>query len=148
MQRIDEDAYGVWLFAPKGTITQRGDEEPIPMPHSFVKLVPHDAWHAAMWNSAGRYEVYVDVCTPATWDGEVVRMVDLDLDVVRYRSDGSVAVLDEDEFLEHRVAFGYPEHVVDRARSVAARLAIDLEQRHEPFGEVGSNRLIAATLAG
>lgn len=34
-------------------------------------------------------------------------MVDLDLDVVR-RFDGSAEILDEDEFAEHQVRYGYP----------------------------------------
>jgi protein associated with RNAse G/E len=61
-------------------------------------------------------QVYVDVTTPPSWDGRVLRAVDLDLDVVRGTT-GRVWVDDEDEFADHRVRFGYPEEV--------ARLAMD-----------------------
>ncbi|MGW3644493.1 DUF402 domain-containing protein, partial [Streptomyces sp. NPDC005143] len=44
-------------------------------------------------------------------DGIVVRMVDLDLDVVRPRG-GEAHVEDEDEFAEHRVRYGYPDRAV------------------------------------
>jgi protein associated with RNAse G/E len=59
-------------------------------------------------------------------------MVDLDLDVIRVRATGSVEVVDEDEFAEHQVRYGYPEDVVRRAREVADRLAATLNHT-EPF---------------
>ena len=52
---------------------------------------------------------------------------------VAYR-DGEVAVLDTDEFEEHRRVFGYPPDVVDTVRGTAERLARALEERMEPFG--------------
>ena len=69
-------------------------------------------------------------------DGWVVTMVDLDLDVVK-RRDGSVHVDDEDEFAEHRVAMGYPPHVVANARADCARVFLAMEAGVEPFGSVG-----------
>ena len=84
---------------------------------------------------------YADVITPAVWDGDTVRMVDLDLDVVR-RNDGTVEIADEDEFDEHRVALGYPAHVVDPARTEAAQST--LREGHEPFGMVGDRWLEVA----
>lgn len=48
-------------------------------------------------------------------DGTVLRMVDLDLDVVRHRG-GETRIEDEDEFAEHQVSYGYPESVTSRAR--------------------------------
>ncbi|MET7313160.1 DUF402 domain-containing protein [Streptomyces sp. NPDC005571] len=61
--------------------------------------------------------MYCDVCTVSEWnaDGIVVRMVDLDLDVVRPRG-GEAHVEDEDEFAEHRVRYGYPDNVIDEAQ--------------------------------
>ena len=59
-------------------------------------------------------------------------MVDLDLDVVRDR-DGTVAVLDEDEFADHQVRFGYPAEFVERAQSTADHLVDALTNRIEPF---------------
>jgi protein associated with RNAse G/E len=117
---------------------QRGGEPPKQHPYGFVTLIPPRVWWTAIWNdgAAGRYEIYADVGTPPEWDGDVVRVVDLDLDVVRYRS-GEVAVLDEDEFRVHREAFGYPARVVDTARTTAAALATALEGRREPFGTAG-----------
>lgn len=145
MERLGVDEYGEWLWAPTGTELRRGLEKPIAAKHGFVKVVAPGQWWTAIWNdgyqSDGRsIRTYVDVITPAVWVGNIVRMVDLDLDVVR-RSDGTVAVDDEDEFEEHRTAMGYPQHVVDRARTEAAQLVLAVERGKEPFGEIGDRWL-------
>jgi protein associated with RNAse G/E len=135
---LGRDEHGVWLGARAGAPIQRGDE---PVKHAtgdFITLIPHEAWWTAVWNDPvnDAIRVYIDIATPAEWDGDTVRMVDLDLDVIR-ASDGAVRLEDEDEFDEHRVAFEYPAHVVDRARSTAAEMYLAVESRREPFGEVG-----------
>jgi len=145
MRRLGRDKYGIWLWAPAGTELRRGPEPAISARAGFAKLITPDRWWTAVWNdggggSDGTIDVYADVITPAVWDGDTVRMVDLDLDVVR-RNDGTVEIADEDEFDEHRVALGYPAHVVDMARTATARLAIDVERRAEPFGMVGDRWL-------
>ena len=58
---------------------------------------------------------------PAVWDGSTVRAIDLDLDVIR-GDNGRVIVDDEEEFAEHRVAFGYPDDVVARAQQSCRRV--------------------------
>jgi predicted RNA-binding protein associated with RNAse of E/G family len=145
MERLGEDEHGVWLWAPVGTELRRGPETPSAAQRAFVKVIPDGPWWTGIWNDGpgndGRsIRTYVDVITPAVWDGDTVRMVDLDLDVVQ-RRDGTVEVEDEDEFEDHRVAFGYPEHVVDRARSEAAQLVLAIERGNEPFGETGNRWL-------
>ena len=76
--------------------------------------------------------MYVDLTSVPVWDGDEVTMVDLDLDVVRVRQDGTVRLLDEDEFAEHQELFGYPEAVVHQvsqtARHLLAQVAVS-----EPF---------------
>lgn len=63
---------------------------------------------------------YANVSTPATFDGDTVRWVDLDLDVtVR---NGVVELVDEDEFDEHRARMAYPESVIAKAREAASDL--------------------------
>lgn len=145
MERLGVDEHGVWLWAPAGTQLRRGSDEPIVAKHRFIKVIPTGQWWTGIWNDVtqgvGRsIRTYVDVITPAVWDGDAVHMVDLDLDVVR-RSDGTVEVDDEDEFEEHKVAFGYPDHIVDRARAETAQLVLGIESGKEPFGEVGERWL-------
>ena len=148
MERLGEDVHGLWLSAAAGTDLRRGTEPSISAKHGFVKVVTPGQWWTALWNegpwSDGRsIRTYVDVITPAVWDGDTVRMVDLDLDVVR-RSDGTVEVDDEEEFDEHRVAMAYPDHIVDKARTETARLAIAVERGIEPFGSAGDRWLEVA----
>lgn len=145
MERLGEDGHGVWLWAPAGTELRRGAEKTIRVEQGFVKVITPNRWWTAVWNvgpgnGSRSIEIYVDVITPAVWEGDIVRMVDLDLDVIR-RRDGSVEIDDEDEFEEHRVRFGYPDHIVDKARTETARLAIAVERRDEPFGSVGERWL-------
>ena len=61
---------------------------------------------------------YANVALPAQFDGQTLRWVDLDIDIRCYL-DGSIQVLDEDEFKQHRTLMSYPEEVVNRA--LAAR---------------------------
>lgn len=148
MERMGEDEHGVWLWAPAGTVLRRGTDREIRTKAGFIKVITPGLWWSAVWNdgagwSDGTIDVYVDIATPGLWDGNTVRMVDLDLDVIR-RRDGSVEIDDEDEFDEHRTLFGYPDHVVDKARTVAARLAVAAERREDPFGTVGERWLEVA----
>lgn len=139
MVYLGEDEHGTWLGGPAGTVVQRGTEPARRWPYPFVQLITLGRWWSLQFNGDHHpdYWLYVDVVMPARWVGDDrVEMVDLDLDVVR-RSDGSVEVLDEDEFLDHSQRFGYPPQVIDRARASAAELVLHIGSGREPFGTVG-----------
>ncbi len=57
---------------------------------------------------------YSNIAMPAKFDGKTLRWVDLELDVRCYL-DGSLRVLDEDEFEVNRLEMGYTDEVVERA---------------------------------
>lgn len=136
MHKLGVDDHGIWLWSPAGSPMQRGDE-PIKKSKSInIKLVPDNKWWTAIWSNQQRIELYVDIITPPSWNGSTVTMVDIDLDVARM-SDGTVEVLDEDEFEESRIKYDYPERLVDTARATTARIAMAVEAHHEPFGRVG-----------
>ena len=132
-RRLAEDDLGTWLGISAGTASVyhgRPSVEQIP----FVLLVPHAAWWTGMFNPPPRTsEVYCDIATPATWDSDTVHLVDLDLDVVRRRATGAVELRDEDEFAEHRAAFGYPDDLVAQAEAAARWLLAALSNGTEPF---------------
>ena len=134
MRRLGEDEHGVWLGAQAGTVWRRSTEKPVTMNHANVRLFPRGEWWVASFNSApSALDIYVDITDAPVWPtAHEVTMVDLDLDVVRVRATGAVEVVDEDEFAEHQVRYGYPEDVVRRAREVADRLAATLNDT-EPF---------------
>jgi protein associated with RNAse G/E len=132
--RLAEDGHGTWLGVHAGTQSVyhgRPSVEAIP----FVVLVPQGTWWTAMFNPRPRSsEVYCDITSPARWVGDdEVHLVDLDLDVVRRRATGRVELLDEDEFAEHREAFGYPEELVTQAYAAAHWLRQALADGREPF---------------
>ena len=58
------------------------------------------------------------MAAPASFDGDELHWVDLDIDVRCYL-DGSLRVLDEDEFERNRVEMAYPDELVTQA--LAAR---------------------------
>lgn len=139
---IGEDEHGVWAGGRPGITIQRGLEEPRTEPHGFVMLVPRAGEWTAFWNAAGDFRVYVDVCREVRLVEGGVRAVDMDLDVVRL-GDGSVEVLDEDEFAEHQVKYGYNREAITDARETCGWLVEAVKGRLGPFGAAGDERLRA-----
>jgi uncharacterized protein len=135
MHRLGEDEHGIWLGAPAGRSARRGSEPPIIIEQPYVLLCPDGQWWTAVFNGEPqRVDIYCDISTPPRWphDGEVT-MVDLDLDVLRLRADQQVVLVDEDEFAEHRVRYGYPAEVIRAAEQAAARLQEAISGGVEPF---------------
>jgi uncharacterized protein len=62
-------------------------------------------------------------------------MVDLDLDGVRRRADLSVNIVDQDEFAEHQVRYGYPGDVITEAERAADRLHAAIVDGAQPFAD-------------
>jgi hypothetical protein len=145
--RLGGDACGTWLVTPAGSVAQRGSEPPTSLGTGFVGLVPPNAWWVAefYWDHPS-YEVYVNISTPVDWDGNRLTSIDLDLDVVR-RLDGTVEILDDDEFLAHSIRYEYPPALIGSARRAAERAREALVRRHEPFGRAMTKWLDPARAA-
>ena len=146
MHPLGEDEHGRWLWAPSGTPAQRGDEPPTAFEFTTVTLVA-DVWAASFFPQGARTDLYVDIVAPPVWSDGVVTMVDLDLDVIRFR-DGRILIDDEDEFAEHQVTLGYPEHLVAGATEAAEHVRAAVERGDEPFGSVGRAWLERALAVG
>ncbi len=131
---LGEDEHGVWVGCPAGTSGRRGHEPLVTWELPFVILFPRDAWWTASFNAHPHgTELYCDVTTIPEWrDGEVT-MVDLDLDVLRFR-DGRLHLDDEDEFAEHQVLYAYPDDVISQAERSAAWLMGAVARFEGPFG--------------
>jgi hypothetical protein len=139
---LGEDDHGTWLGFAAGTAYSRpGSSFVADRPH--VGVVPRGgAWHLATfyrgeghrWPKLGHsgVQVYVDMTSPAEWDGLTLRAVDLDLDVVR-GFNGTVIVDDEDEFAEHQVAFDYPADVVAAAEASRDAVLAAVQAGHPPY---------------
>lgn len=122
---LGEDEYGWWYAQGQGVEYTRPGRTLV-VPDLQIGCFARDRWHAALLhtvNDGHVYRVYVDVTSPPQWrlgpDGiRELTAIDLDLDVVEF-FDGRIALEDEDEFAEHTVELGYPEHVVATARAEA-----------------------------
>jgi uncharacterized protein len=134
---LGSDAAGDWIGLPAATRMSRPGRE-IRSPNEQIGLVPtpgsigDGAWLATFHGPGGEVWTYVDMTDRPTWDGRIIRAVDLDLDVIE-TLDHTVFVDDEDEFAEHRVAFGYPEEIVALAVSSRDVVLDALRRRLPPF---------------
>jgi protein associated with RNAse G/E len=144
--RLGSDQHGLWLGVPLGTLVHKGEPEWGPVEAPFVLLMPAAGWWTATFNAEPhRTEIYCDITTVPHWrTPDEITMVDLDLDVRRRRA-GQVELLDEDEFAEHRVRFGYPAGVVDAARAAAGWLFTAVRDRVEPFDTASAPWLARVT---
>jgi hypothetical protein len=114
---LGEDEHGLWVGSAPGSRAQRADGNWVTIDYHRVRLFPHGQWWSALFNDAPHpTEVYCDITMPAEFGVDSVTAVDLDLDIRRYR-DGTVRVMDEDEFEAHKVAYGYPPQVIAAARA-------------------------------
>lgn len=149
LQRLGEDQYGVWAGAPGPLTVRRGTEPATALRFASVVLFPRSAWWTASFNQVPeRTEVYCDITTQVRWPSPAeVTMIDLDLDVRRLR-DGTVELLDEDEFAEHQAAYGYPADVVSAAERTARWLQAALADGTEPFASAYRPYLALVTGAG
>jgi len=128
---LDRDDAGAWLWIARGT-TIRRPKGSYPHPCDAVVFVPaHGRW-AATWLFDFEPALYVDVTDRVVFDGDLISSVDVDLDVIRH-CDGSVRLLDEDEFAHNTAALGYPADLIDRARSTATELVEAVSSHQPPF---------------
>ncbi|MCU7723568.1 YgaC family protein [Actinoplanes sp. KI2] len=147
-EELGSDRFGWWFGSRAGTALRRGFEEPVIVRHDFVVLVPDEGRWIAAWNGPEETQtaLYIDVTDKPVRHRDRVEAVDLDLDVIRLR-DGTVRLLDEDEFEEHQVLYGYPAEEIAQARATADELLAMVTARREPFGEVGEAWLAAYSAA-
>jgi protein associated with RNAse G/E len=107
----------------------------VPIPNQSIEFhFLHRPYNvAAAFDEAGRLRCYYcNVATPATFQPPLLSATDLDLDLV-VRPDLTYTVEDEDEFLAHQAAYGYPPELVALAREGLAELIRLVESRSFPF---------------
>ncbi|GAA0537114.1 hypothetical protein GCM10010172_18100 [Paractinoplanes ferrugineus] len=136
-QLLGEDTYGTWIATPRGSVVSyHYGTRPTGLTRAdAVRLIPAGGWWMAMCLAEPDVrDMYCDVTTPAEWTGPAeLTVIDLDIDLVRYRADGRVEVEDEDEFAEHRITLGYPDEIVEGALRAMGELREALTKGKEPF---------------
>jgi protein associated with RNAse G/E len=137
-RHLGEDDHGTWLATPAGTTVHYdyGSRPTGVTRHDAVRLIPRDDWWIAMFTAApADREVYCDVCLPPRRTAPTeITVVDLDLDLSRFRRSGRVEVEDEDEFAQNTARYGYPPDVVAGATAAATAVREALVRGTEPFG--------------
>ncbi len=98
----------VWLTATDGLI------------ELYFKQAWYNVWHIGEQNSRVN-RMYINIATPAILQDGVLTWTDLDLDL-RVHMDGSLELLDEDEFQENRAVMHYPPAVVAQAYAACDHL--------------------------
>jgi len=144
VEELGTDRHGSWFGGRPGIAAQRGDEDPVVLPHGIVLLVPVEGDWIANWSNREDRVVYVDVTDTPVVTRATVRAVDLDLDVIGW-PDGRVEIVDRDEFEFHRIAMAYPPDVVARAEATAATLEAMMREARAPFDGSGAAWLKKAT---
>ncbi|WP_183096055.1 DUF402 domain-containing protein [Nocardioides stalactiti] len=130
---LGADVHGEWLGVPRGTHYARPGMEFVATFASAVLVPAGGAAHVAGFNDEhAKAATYVDMTTPAQWEGATLHAVDLDLDVVRLQ-DGTVFLDDEDEFAEHQVSYGYPADVVAMTERSAADVLAAVQRGAAPY---------------
>jgi len=124
-------------FADGDAISATPDPDDDPAPTAVRGPGDLYLWTDRWWNAArvprdGRTWYYVNIATPAEFDGAQFHCIDLDLDISWY-TDAAPAVLDEDEFLAHGEAMRYPAHVIEQARAAVDEVLGLIGERAFPF---------------
>lgn len=129
---LGEDEHGLWLELRVGSPVYRGDDVLFHGTNGGVMLVPPtDGW-LAWFPEFSDFDLYVDIVSGTTRTDTSVTMVDLDLDVIRW-PDGSVELVDVDEFDAHQVELGYPAELVAHAEQTAEQVLAAVRSGEEPF---------------
>lgn len=137
---LGEDEFGRWLSITEGNPWWDADGSISgTFVMSFVKVVPTDTFWTACFNLVDP-AVDVDIVLPVRWVDDALEEVDLELDTLRFL-DGSVRVRDREEFDRVREAWVMPDDIATRAEETCERVRELVEQRVEPFGNVGRSWL-------
>lgn len=139
MTLLAEDEAGVWAGSRGGVQVQRGNGAQWTVSADAVTLFPAGHSWAARWYAqqagsgrAARFRCYVDIATPASRISNVLRLVDLDLDVA-VTWDGEIVGLDEDEFVSNSAQLSYPEPIIKQARQAFSEVKGRLANQLFPF---------------
>jgi protein associated with RNAse G/E len=108
-----------WLQTPDGLL------------EIYFKRKWYNIWHIAMQNSYTNL-MYVNIAEPAVLVGETLEWVDLDLDY-RIHLDGSVQLMDEDEFQQNQQRFKYPPELIEQVHAACQEVEHGLKERKFPF---------------
>lgn len=127
---------GVWAQIRGGAGVTTHDRSMSTFDHDAVVFFPNDRWWSAMFLVGAPVDIHVDISTPARVEGSTVTTIDLDLDVVVRQ--GTVSLVDVDEFDEHRILHSYDAAQIREAERAAHDVRSMIAAGEFPFD--GSHR--------
>jgi len=108
-----------WLETPDGLL------------EIYLKRKWYNVWHIAVQNSYTNL-MYVNIAMPAVLEGDKLEWVDLELDY-RLHLDGSIQLMDEDEFEQNQQRFNYPPELIEQVHAACREVEVGLKQKKFPF---------------
>ncbi len=85
------------------------------------------------WDGDWNFECYyVNLALPHQWDGELCTYIDLELDVMM-TEDGTITILDEDEYEEGKIRYNYPQELIAQIERSTKEVVALMEARTYPF---------------
>lgn len=136
MRVVDDRGDRLRVWAPAGTVFHSYRGRYAATRHFLMLHYSDRDWNLeVMWEPDWTpNKHYINIALPSTWRDGTLRFVDLDLDI-SWWADGTINLLDEDEFAEHRERFGYPQWLVDRAWDAVDEVRGLISARNTPFDE-------------
>lgn len=106
-----------------------------------------DRWYniISMIRKSGVY-YYCNLASPSLYDQEAIKNIDYDLDVKVY-PDGSLDVLDDDEFRDHGSKMGYSDELISVVEKSMENLIEVIHEKKSPFNEKEIDRYFQMYLA-
>jgi protein associated with RNAse G/E len=97
----------------------------------YFKHKWYNVWHICEQISRTN-RIYSNIAMPVRFEGDTLTWVDLDLDF-RVHMDGSIELLDEDEFQHNALRMGYSKRVVAAARAACDEVLERFARQEFPF---------------
>jgi hypothetical protein len=97
-------------------------------------FLPGEWYNVVALIEEGHVRYYCNIASPPYVNGGVLTYIDYDLDVIRL-PDGSIQVVDEDEYEEHRRQYQYPDQVDRKVKWGLDQLLYRLRHEWETFRE-------------
>ncbi|MCM3749447.1 DUF402 domain-containing protein [Paenibacillus pasadenensis] len=99
-----------------------------------LEFLPLNQWFTAsvQLHPNGALSYYCNICMPPADKNGFIEFIDLDIDIIK-QPGGDWEVVDEDEFREHAIKFGYPAELIARTESERDLLLRLIKERNFPF---------------
>lgn len=148
MLAAEEDAAGVWLWYPTGSLW-RAPHDAGTMPFDALLLVSTEVPAVTWWvDDPSDRRIEIDICLAPMATESGWSFIDLELDPLRHEHTGVIEIEDHDEFAAACQQGWISPDEAAFALEMATRLERALGQRLEPWGDEGWTRLQTAKSQG